>query len=815
MNEIVEKEAIGKAGVETKCVHCGESCEDQLVMHQDLAFCCLGCKTVYQILNEHELETYYCLNDTPGTSLKHKKETSYTYLDDESTIRRLIDFQDEYKIIVRFYLPQIHCSSCLWLLENLYRFNEHILGSRVDFLKKEVRIEFARNEISLRQVVEILDMIGYAPEIQLEHLDAPKVSIDRSLFYKLGVSGFVFGNIMLLSFPEYLGLDPETDRGISNFLGALNIILILPVLIYSARDYFVSAYQGLKQNHLNINVPIVLGIVALFGRSLFEIISQTGAGYLDSLAGLIFFLLVGKWFQQKTYAKISFDKDYRAYFPISCSRIRQGYQEQITLDQVEIGDQLLVRHGELIPADGVLMKGEGAIDYSFVSGESRLIDKQNGELLYAGGRQMGGVIEISVTKTISDAYLIQLWNDHTFAKEQQKAHVSVIADKVAKIFTWAILSIAFLTLAYWMYSDPAIAINAFTSVLIIACPCAVALSIPFTFGNVVRILSRYGIYLKDTHVVERLARIQYIVFDKTGTITNTSSSRLEYSGADLNHYEQVLIKSLVEQSNHPISRLISAYYQDIKPVKVLEFDEKLNQGIEGIVDGHRVRVGSSEFIDLKHKTSLKHNAYISIDGEYKGAYTRENQLRPKFQEVIANLSRWAKLYLLSGDNDREQTVLKSFFGSTNQMFFNKKPEDKLQFIKAFQEDQKQVCMIGDGLNDAGALQQSDVGITISENTGHFTPACDIILNAAHFRKLPELFQFSRKSIRLVYAAYAIALIYNIVGLSFAVQGLLSPVIAAILMPISSVSIVLFGVGSSYLTARKLGFVFNDLNHDKI
>lgn len=804
MNQIALQSHLRKRTPITTCFHCGEACIDHVIQLEQKSFCCEGCKMVYSILKENDLGQYYDLNAVAGISQRKKTNQTYAFLDNQETISKLISYQDEEKTRVQFHLPQIHCVACLWLLENSHRLHPGIRQARVDFLKKEVSITFAHSEVSLRALVQLLDKIGYPPSIQLNDLDAPqKPIVDKRLYYQLGLAGFTFGNIMLLSFPEYLGMDISQHETLVRFFGYLNIALSLPLVFYSGWDYLRSAWNGLRQKHLNIDLPISLGILALFGRSLFEILSHSGAGYLDSLAGLIFFLLIGKWFQQNTYAKLSFDRDYKSYFPIACSLKKEGQELPVTLDKIKPGDLIVIRNGELIPADSILKRGEAQIDYSFVTGESDWITKQQGEQLYAGGKQMGSLIEVSITKKVSNSYLTQLWNEATFSKKTKIGTVSKLADKVAGFFTIFILSIATITLLYWAPQDINTAINAFTAVLIIACPCAVALSIPFTFGNIIRLLARHKIFLKNIHVLERLAKINHIVFDKTGTITMVKEGEMEYHGCSLSKEEKHLIYSLTNHSTHPLSRRIKALFDFEEPLALTDFQEIKGQGISAKINGHTIRIGSAFFLQkISNDEALEQSVFIEIAGKLKGSYTYKGQYRRGLANLLFQLREWATVSLLSGDNDRERKRLSLLFES---LHFGKSPAEKLEYIQRLQSEQKQVAMIGDGLNDAGALSQSNVGMVITEQTSNFTPACDIILDAHHFERLPQLFQLARQSIYIVYGAYAIALLYNIIGLSYAVQGALSPVIAAILMPISSISIVLFGVGCSTWIAYKKGF----------
>ena len=795
---------------QTTCYHCGEHCEHQDIHIEDKIFCCDGCKMVYEILNENDLCTYYDLEgDKAGISLKSSKDVSdYEVLEDEDVQKRLIDFENDTIVKVTFYMPQIHCTACIWLLENLYKLQPGIAQSKVNFLKKETYITYKKSEITLREVVRLLASIGYAPEINLKDLDEDnpqRSKTDKTFFYKLGVAGFAFGNIMLLSFPEYLGLNKAFEGDFARFFSYLNIALALPVLLFSATEYYLSAWLSLKQKQPNIDIPIALGITVLFLRSLFEILSQTGTGYLDSMAGLVFFLLIGKWFQRKTYDTITFERDYKSYFPISATRRLQNKTETIALTKLDKGDTIIVKNQELIPSDAILIKGRANIDYSFVTGEAEPIRKKIGETIYAGGRQIGEAIEVTLTKKVSQSYLTQLWNDEAFTKPATEFNLMI--DKIGRWFTIAILIIAFGTGIYWLINDATLAMNAFTAVLIIACPCAIALNIPFALGNALRILGKNKFYIKNTDVLERMQNITDIVFDKTGTLTSTSKNHLTYEGTDLTDYEQQLVQTLTYQSTHPISQDITKSISNNvsktadAAFTILHYTEFVGQGISAEIDGNKVRVGSESFI-FNIDVSNSRGTFVEINNEVKGYFTIKNTYRNGIQKLVVDLQNRFKLSLLSGDNDSEREHLSSIF-QLQQLHFNKKPEDKLHYIKTEQKSGKKVMMLGDGLNDAGALKQSEVGIAVSENLNQFSPACDAILDASELSRLSLFINYVQRSMTLVRFGYILSLIYNLIGLSFAVQGLLEPVIAAILMPLSSVTVVVFGMVSTSLLAKRM------------
>ena len=797
--------------VDTKivCYHCGDICKDKSIVINEKYFCCSGCKTVYEILNQNELCTYYNFENNPGISPKNIESKKFEYLDDQLTINKLLDFSDDKISKITFFIPQMHCSSCIWLLENLFKLNPAIINSTVNFVRKELTIKFLHEKVSLKEVVILISSIGYEPQINLDTAEK-KISVksNKNLYYKIGVAGFCFGNIMLFSFPEYFSIT-VSDNLLKTFFGYLNLLLSLPVFFYSASDYFVSAYKGLRKKIINIDVPLSLGILVLFIRSVFELLILNQAGYFDSLAGLVFFLLIGKILQEKTYDALNFERDYKAYFPLSVTIKQNEVEKSIPVNTLMIGNRIIIRQNEIIPADSILMNGNGLIDYSFVTGESHPVNKVSGEMIYAGGRQKSGLIELEVIKEVSQSYLTQLWNNDTFNKKSASQFTN-FSNTVSKYFTIVVLLVATIAAAFWYQASTSIAINVFTSVLIVACPCALALSTPFTLGNAMRIFGRNRFYLKNSSVVEKLAKINSIVFDKTGTITESGKSDIIYSGKVLNQTEQKCIKSLVRSSTHPLSKKIFDSIGETEFFPVTKFNEPTGKGIEGVIYGYHIKIGSAEFVEYtiteQEMDNIKTKVYVSFNSEVVGNFTIANSYRSGIKKVVKDLSSKYNLALLSGDNAGEKENLLNIFDNESQFHFKQSPEDKLNFIKRLQSQNQKVLMIGDGLNDAGALSQSDVGISVTDDISNFTPACDAILDSSQLKNIPTYLKFAKSSLKIIHLNFLISFFYNFVGLSFAVQGMLSPLIAAVLMPLSSISVVLIATLATNLIARKRGLL---------
>ncbi len=789
----------------TICYHCGTRCVADNIVADDKNFCCEGCLLVYEILNEKGLCDYYKIQEHPGlTKIPALRKDKFAYLDNADIAGRLYKFTDGDHSIVTFYLPGVHCSSCMWLLEHLGRVNTGVTESRLNFTTKEVTIHFHRSKITLRQLVELLATIGYEPYISLEDGEQKKAkAYNLQRIYKLGVAGFCFGNIMMMSFPEYLSLSNGIEKQYADLFRYMNLALSVPVFFYSASEFFVTAWKGLRQKMLNIDAPIALAILITFVRSVYEILANKGAGYLDSMSGIVFFMLVGRLIQERTYKSISFHRDYKSYFPIAVNVVTPNGVESRSLQDLKEKDVVQLHNDEIVPADSILVAGTAAIDYSFVTGESEPVKVTAGSPVYAGGKQTGGEITLQVVKPVAGSYLTSLWNHYAFTKDKGETNDQTSAvHLLSKYFTIILFSLTGLTAAYWAFHDPSGIVRSVSAMLIVACPCALLLCVTFTNGNMLRVLSNNGLFLRDATVIEQLRNVTDIVFDKTGTITRGGSG-VATSGHDLTEDEKDLLYNIVKPSRHPNSKTVTAWLGIRRTVPVTDWKEIAGQGLSAHTDTCMVKVGSAAFAGADHAQDDPANVYVNMNGKITALHLH-SKFRDSVPQLIPRLAQRYRLALLSGDNDRQRRVMQELFGSASELQFGQQPVDKLRYVENLQMGGRKVMMIGDGLNDAGALQQSNVGITLADDINNFTPSCDAILDAARFGNLPAVLRLAKVSGRIINLCFAVSIMYNLVGLYYASQGLLRPMYAAILMPCSTLSIVLISTGVTGLVAKKLG-----------
>ena len=781
----------------TSCVHCGETC-NRSITHGDHAFCCEGCKQVYLILQDTAVCNPALMKSLGVVQPKGKfKNDKWDYLNEPTIAEKLIHFQNSKQVHITFFLPDMHCASCIWLLEHLGQINKSIIHSKVDFEKKEVALVYNPQLTQLSEIAAVLDYIGYPPAVSLASAQEKEIGLQNKYkILRLGIAGFCFSNIMMLSFPDYLSVDGIDEKILATTFNYISLLLSIPLVFFSAAPFFIQAWKGLRQKFLNIDAPIAFAIGITYARSIYEIITHTGTGYLDSMSGIVFFMLIGRWFQEKTQERLSFDRDYKSFFPISALVINNNKKKYKPIEEIKKDDVLLIRNQELVPADGILSEGKGWIDYSFVTGEKDAVEVNVGEAIFSGGKQMGTSIKIKVTKPIASSHLTKLWNNDVFHNKKNKS--TSFIHPLSTYFSTVLFSIALSTAIYWQINDPTVTWKAVTSILIVACPCSLLITATFTFGNLMHIFSKKGLYLKNANVIEQLASATTIVFDKTGTLSTSLDGKISYFGKAISNPDAEIVKAVAMQSSHPLSKALASWneWQSIHEISfVASFNEVMGKGIEATCNGKNIKLGKIDFVSTQWFSTLRSNqssaVHLSIDNVYKGRFTMQQEYRGGAFSMIDEVNELVgEVHILSGDNNGEESFLKKSTREKAILNFNKSPEDKLQYIAQLQNHGQKVIMIGDGLNDAGALQQSNIGLAVTDNSNYFTPACDGILDGKSVSQIHKLIELARSGKKIISIGFALSIAYNFVGISFAAKGQLSPMIAAILMPASTISIIL-------------------------
>lgn len=755
------------------CYHCGDDIVKEF-KEDNHSFCCKGCVSVYGIIKHAGLQNYYSQENTPGTS-----STSNVYLDylgSPEVEEEVITYKDDLRSVVKFVLPSIHCASCVWLLERLNLLSPSIISSQVNFLSKKITIHFDHNQMGLKEVGELLLSIGYEPKLDY----SKKKNRINHLIIRIGMMGFCFGNIMLLSFPEYFGSVVEEEW--AKLFSLLNILLSIPVITYGAQPFYKGVYSALKAKKVSVDVLIVIGLVALFGRSLYEIGVLDQGGYLDSLSGLIFFLLIGKWFQAKVFSELSFEKGNSTYLPLAVLKEQEDEFVITPLKELNKGDVIRLRNGEVVPFKCVLRSESGAVDNSFITGEELPIQVKKGDVLFCGGQVQGEYMDAIVSDTVS-TNLSELWRESK-VEEGNPSEVTVNS-RLITWFTIVVLGTAVLTFVYWFNTSLEKAFLGATSVLIIACPCALALSAPTVYGLILRMLGTKGLFLKSASVIKRMSSVNKIVFDKTGTVTGKEVG-LSWDGENLSDLDKSVLSSVIQNSSHPLASKLMKVVQG--KVDIDDFKEKVGEGVSANYQGVEYRLGTADYVE---KESVQGNLsiYVTKNGLLLGRFVLKLSLRPKLEKLFDVIRDKFQVFLLSGDPNLVKEDYLHLFLDNDSIVSGASPDEKKQFVSKLNQD-NDVMMLGDGINDSLAFNQSSVGLAVVEETGSFFPSCDGIIEGESLKSLDEYIEFAKFGKITLAVCFLFSFTYNVIGVYYAVTLNLSPLFAAILMPLSSVSVVL-------------------------
>ncbi len=759
------------------CLHCGQKCPD----HQD--FCCNGCSAAYELINTAGLSSYYQkrLDDISNNVLKPDENPRDihigAFVQTENNINSLY-----------LMVEGVHCAACIWLIETLLNRQEGVMNARVNMSTKRLTLKWEGDIKRGQELVAMIESIGY----RLVPFD-PKILRNENeeylkfLLVCLGIAGFAAGNIMLISISLWFdgfGMG-EATRNILHWLSSL---IALPVIIFSGRPFFYSAFSALKNRRSNMDVPISLAIILTSIISLIQTMNKAHDVYFDSAIMLLFFLLIGRYLDTKArYKATNASQDLLLLTAGSATVINEdGSQSVIPSQNITLGMNLLVCAGEKIPADGVILEGNSEIDMSLINGETIPHIGQKGSDVFAGTINLSAPITLKVTKVGQGTLLNQIVSMMENAEKGQAKYVR-IADRIAGYYTPVVHSLAALTFIYWLFvggEDWQQSLMTAVTVLIITCPCALALAVPVVQVVASRRLMQQGILLKSGEALEKIPTIDSIIFDKTGTLTLGHPELV--NKADISLEILQLAASIAKKSKHPLSRALAKSYHG-EPIK-LEVTEIAGKGLLAKHKGEEIRLGNRDFCKVQGKSQS-----LEFWLSYKNQDTHfifKDQIRQDAKEIISDLkSRAIHVILLSGDAEAPVTEVAEYL-DIDIFEHSMTPDKKYAYIEAMRDvGGKKIMMVGDGLNDAPSLALADVSVSPSTAMDISQNAADIIFQGEKLYPIKELFNLSTKTQKLVRQNFAIALCYNLLAIPLAMMGYVTPLLAALAMSSSSIIVI--------------------------
>ena len=772
----------------SSCHYCNQDAETATQVIQDeLIFCCNGCAVAHQMVQ---------LGELPSESVLEKKTTQYEYLNAVDDLPGL-DLMDQGWAKWKISLPAIHCSSCLILLELLPTWLKGVQEVRVQFSEKEATIHFNNEQITRARLAAWLDFIGYPPEVKGK--ESPKAK-NRKRVMELGIAGFAMGNAMMSAFPEYLGLGSDTEAPLVIFFRYSTAIFATASLLIAGRSYLESAYKVLRMKSVNLDVPISVGMLAIWFWSAYQLLTGLGSGYFDSLAGLVFFLLMGKWFQERTYAAFSFERDIDDFLPLAVFSESKGTYTKLA--NIVEGEELRISPEGVVPVKSTLLSDQAWFDLSFMTGESLPVQKFKGDTLWPGSTALENGANILAAEPYQKDHLQSAWT----AEAAGQSQTGYLPTWVSKYFTITVLTIALIGGITWYFIDPSRTVEIAAAVLIIACPCALSLAAPFAYGHGSHLLKDKGLFFKSSYSVSVLGRMKNWIWDKTGTLSEQGhwTAVQNTPAQDINEEDMGRIISMTATSLHPLSKTLNYFYAEelgYAPVPMDQIQEVIGKGITAVdTNGAAWTLGSSHFLTELGVPNIPEVSTtwvgVAVNGVLHYQFNFEGAYRKHMDSVFEKLaSTGCAHHLVSGDTPVElPSEWQPYFKDSSH--YKQLPAQKKTYVDGLDN----TVFLGDGLNDIEALGTADLGIAVVEENLNYFPKCSGVIQSQALTHLPHMAKFSTQLANLVQIAYLVSLLYNVAGVAFALSGALTPVVAAILMPISSITVVALVSFGAYLLA---------------
>lgn len=802
----------GERHVDCACTHCGLPVPKGLVVAgRDEQFCCQGCASVYEVIHGCGLDSYYRLrdqSDSAGQAVKATDHDRVASFDTEKFQELYVRTRDDGMCVVDLMLEGVHCAACVWLIEKLPRVVTGVIEARLSMRQATVRITWDPEQVKLSKIGKALSTLGYPPHPARGNQDGVQLAEQRTMIIRMGVAGALAGNTMLLAFALYTGLFSEMEQQYAQLFRWVSAVLGVIALAWPGRVFFQGAFAALRTRSPHLDVPIALALGVGGTAGLVNVILGRGEIYFDSLTVLVFLLLVGRFIQYRQQRRA--DESVGLLFsltPTHCRRVLATPQdervEQVPVEAVQVGDLLEVRAGELIPADGLVEQGSASIIASLLTGESMPVSVQPGDGICAGSQLASATIRLRVS-AIGEQTRVGKLMELVQQGVSDKPQIVALTDRIAGWFVITVSSIALAVFAAWSMIDLGAAVDHTVALLIIACPCALGLATPLTLAVAIGRSAQNDILIKSGAVLDRLARPGKLLMDKTGTMTR-GAMRVEHWVGD--RTVRPLVIATERHATHPIADAI-VQYSDADEQQGNTADQ-INDvriedcGIEAQTSLGTLHIGSKRYMD-RHACAIDSTyeqqaqawaqqalttIYIARSGKVVSQLAVGDALHEDTQPAIAQLKAWGwQIEMITGDEAAVASQVGQAVGlDPDAVHAGVSPEQKLEAIKQRDPD-RAVVMIGDGVNDAAALAAADVGIAVSGGAEPSLAAADVYLAKPGLGGLVQLVASARQSRATVVQNLALSLTYNAVAIGLAAMGLVTPLLAAVLMPLSSAAV---------------------------
>ncbi|MDH3614980.1 MAG: heavy metal translocating P-type ATPase [Gammaproteobacteria bacterium] len=775
--------------------------------------CCPGCKAVAELIRDAGMSRYYSMRDTPepGVGRPSDEAAEWQVFDRDDMLQAFAE-QGKEHAEATIYVGGMYCAACSWLIETTLTRLPGVETAEVSPVTHRLRVRWQQADAQFSTILSTLAGLGYQPQpLAPENTTRPELIEQRAALKRLLVAALGMMQVMMFAVGLYAGEFQGIDQQMQRFLRLVSFVVTTPVVFYSARPFFAAAWRGIVAKKPGMDLPVSIAVGSAYGASVYSTFTNGDAVWFDSVTMFVFFLTLGRFLEMRArHRSIDRSTALSSLLPNTATRITGDDTTIVPVSQLLAGDRVLIRAGDAIPADGAIESGDTSVDEALLTGEVTPQKKSRGDLVAAGSVNLDGQIEMRVLRTGSDTTLGTISRLSERARYTRPAFVT-LADRIASYIVIALLAVATIVAGSWYFAAPERAFVITLSVLVVTCPCALALATPAAFAAAGSRLSQLRLLVTNGNAIEALSRATIVIFDKTGTLTRglpqiTSVMVLDES---MTEYDCRLIAAALETaSTHPLAR---AFAMSASLPKVSRHQVEVGQGVCGSIDGRRWRLGNANYvgggaaIDTSVANSAATNVFLGVDGDVVAWFDIEDELRPDVALTLQSLDGMGlRTALVSGDKQGAVADLASRLGIAN-FHFECRPEQKLEIIEAAQREGERVVMVGDGINDAPVLAGADTSVAPAHGALLAQTNADVIMLGDSLEPLITAIRMSGKTMRIVRQNLAWAIVYNALALPLAAAGLVPPWLAAIGMSASSLIVVLNALRLSRFTATPRPF----------